>query len=83
MAFESKDEATQRHNLEKLHGKKRKSPVGKFDKMEWDKEAMKAEVMTYGDGTLVNWSELGQRYQIKNTNGDLAKNGGQIAFRMA
>ncbi len=29
---------------------------------------------------LVNWSELGQRYQIKNTNGDLAKNGGQIAF---
>ena len=80
MAFESKDEATQRHNLEKLHGKKSKSPVGKFDKMEWDKEAMKAEVMSYGDGTLVNWSELGQRYQIKNTNGDLAKNGGQIAF---
>jgi hypothetical protein len=59
MAFESKEEATQRQNLEKVQGKKRKSPVDKFDKMEWDKEAMKGEVMSYGDGTLVNCSEYG------------------------
>lgn len=80
MAFESKEEATERSNLEKFQEKKKKSPVGKFDKMEWDQEAMKAEVMGYGDGTLVNWSELGRRYGIKNTSGNLAQNGGQIAF---
>ena len=39
MAFESKEEAIQQHQLEKLKGKKKKSPVGKFDKMEWDREA--------------------------------------------
>lgn len=80
MAFESKEEATQRHHLEKLQGKKNKSPVGKFDKMEWDREAMKAEVLGYSDETLVNWSELGRRYGIKNTSGQLAHNCGQIVF---
>ena len=80
MAFESKEEAIQRHQLEKLKGKKKKSPVGKFDKMEWDREAMKDEVLGYSDETLVNWSELGRRYEIKNTSGQLAQNGGQIAF---
>ena len=76
MGFESKEEATQQHNLEKVQGKKRKSPVDKFDKMEWDKEARKAEIMSYGDGTLVNCSEYG----IKNISGGSAKNGGQIVF---
>ena len=80
MAFESKEEAIQRHQLEKLKGKKKKSPVGKFDKMKWDREAMKDEVLGYSDETLVNWSELGRRYEIKNTSGQLAQNGGQIAF---
>ncbi|CAB3983541.1 Hypothetical predicted protein [Paramuricea clavata] len=47
--------------------------------MEWDQEAMKAEVMAYGNGILVNWSELGRRYGIKNTSGNLAQNR-QIAF---
>ena len=75
MAFESKEEATQRSNLEKFQEKK-KSPVGKFDKMEWNQEAMKAEVMGYGDGTLINWSELGRRYGNKNTSGNLEQNAG-------
>ena len=80
MAFERKEEAIQQHQSEKLKGKKKKSPVGKFDKMEWDREAMKDEVLGYSDETLVNWSGLGRRYEIKNTSGQLAQNGGQIAF---
>jgi hypothetical protein len=26
--------------------------------------------MDYTDGTIVNWSELARRYQVKNKNGD-------------
>ena len=29
---------------------------------------------------MVNWSELARRFQIKNKNGELAQNGGQIAM---
>ena len=35
--------------------------------------------MHYPDGMVVNWSHLTQQYNIKNTEGELAKNGGQIA----
>ena len=48
--------------------------------MEWDKEGLKAEVKSYEDGTLVNWSELARKYEIKNKAGEFAKNGGQIAM---
>ena len=64
MTLESKEEAIQRHNLEKFKIQKKKSAVGMFDKMEWDQEAMKAEVMGYEEGTLVNRSELGRRYGL-------------------
>lgn len=43
MAFESKDEAAKRHNVQRQQGKQ-KSPVGRFDDMEWDKDGMKDEV---------------------------------------
>ena len=48
--------------------------------MEWDKEGMKDEINGYADETLVNWSELARRFQIKNKNEELAQNGGQIAM---
>ena len=78
MAFESKEESIQRHNLMKFEQKERKSPVAKFDNMEWDQEAMKVKVMSYEDGTLEIWSELGRRYGIKNTNGCIAQNANQM-----
>jgi hypothetical protein len=45
--------------------------------MEWDKKALMEEVSGYENG-VVNWSELARKYQVKNKNGELAKNGGQI-----
>jgi hypothetical protein len=36
------------------------------------------EVNGYTNGTVINWSELARRYEMKNKNGELAKNGGQI-----
>ena len=79
MSFESKEEAAERTRQQKREGEQ-KSPVGKFANMEWDKEGMKDEVNGYADETLVNWSELARRFQIKNKNGELAQNGGQIAM---
>ena len=79
MSFESKEEAAERTRQQKREGEQ-KSPVGKFANMEWDKEGMKDEVNGYADETLVNWSELARRFQIKNKSGELAQNGGQNAM---
>ena len=76
MCFESFEEAKIR-NETKLEQNK-KSPVGKFENMHWDKQAMVEEVNSYTNDTLVNWSELARRYEVKNKSGELAKNGGQI-----
>jgi hypothetical protein len=46
--------------------------------IEFDKENMK-EVENFSDGKHANWSELTRQYNIRNTKGELAKNGGQIA----
>ena len=78
MSFERKEEAAERTRQQKWE--EQKSPVGKFANMEWDKEGMKDEVNGYADETLVNWSELARRFQIKNKNGELAQNSGQIAI---
>ena len=43
-----------------------------------EKENVKKEVESYPDGMVVNWSHLARQYNIKNTKGELAKNGDQI-----
>jgi hypothetical protein len=58
---------------------KKINPVGNLDNVAFEKENMKQEVGSYPDGMVVNWSHLAQQYNIKNTEGELAKNGGQIA----
>jgi hypothetical protein len=40
---------------------------------------MKEEVESYPDDTKVNWSDMARRYSIRNTKGEIAKNGGQVA----
>jgi hypothetical protein len=40
---------------------------------------MREEVESYPDDTKVNWSDMAQRYSIRNTKGEIAKNGGQVA----
>jgi hypothetical protein len=46
--------------------------------MAWDKEALLQEVNGYSSDHVVNWSELAWRYEVKNRNGEIARNGGQI-----
>ena len=58
---------------------KRRSAVGNVEKMNWDKQGLKDEIESCQDGTDVNWSEIARRYQIRNSRGELARNGGQIA----
>lgn len=81
MAFESKEDAVKRCDLQASSTctTTKKSPVGKFDQMNWDKETLKAEVEGYDKHTVVNWSQLAVKYNITNKKGELAKNGGQIA----
>lgn len=76
MCFESLEEAKLRH--ESQLNSQRRSPVGNTEKMEWNKAALLEEVSGYDSDVLVNWSDLARRYQVKNKNGELAKNGGQI-----
>ena len=59
MAFEKTPNKTSN-----VPNSKVKSPVGNFENIIWDKQQMK-EVMSYGVGTLINWSDLARRYNIK------------------
>jgi hypothetical protein len=59
--------------------KTKRSPVGIFYNMTWDKDALKLEVESYEDGKFVNWSQLAKEYNVTNTKGEFAENGSQIA----
>lgn len=76
MCFESFEEAKLRNQVQVSSQKK--SPVGNLGNIQWDKQALLEEVNGYTNGTVINWSELARRYEVKNKNGELAKNGGQI-----
>ena len=76
MAFESKETARQRTEMAK--NAKKRNPVGNLDTKVFDKEKLKKEVESYTDDVALNWSELARRHNVQNTNGEPAKNGGQI-----
>ena len=78
MSHESYENAKLRYEEKLRTGTTKKSPVGKFENMDWDKKALMEEVSGYNDDGVVNWSELARKYEVKNKNGELAKNGGQI-----
>ena len=48
------------------------------DFISWDKEALREEIEKLDNGKEVNWSELARKYNVKNTVGEDARNGGQI-----
>ena len=59
--------------------KKKRNPVGNLDTKVFDKEKLKEEVESYTDDVAaLNGSELARRHNVQNTNGEPAKNGGQI-----
>lgn len=78
LSFETKQSAKQRRHLLEANKKKEKEHTGNFESMEWDKEAVKAEVEGYDDGHKVSWRELATRYNVNDKNGKLAGNGGQV-----
>ena len=78
MCFESYEEAKRRCETSQKAENEKRSPIGNFENMQWDKQALLEEVNSYADGTVINWSALARQYQVKNKNGELAKNGGQI-----
>jgi hypothetical protein len=61
--------------------KTKRSPVGIFDNMTWDKDALKLEVESYEDGKFVNWSQLAKEYNVTNTKGEIAENGGAYSTK--
>ena len=64
---------------EERSGKRqKKNHSGNFDRMTWDKEALKKEVESKKDGEKINWSEVARRYHVTNKRGEIARNGGQI-----
>lgn len=80
LSFETKETAIKR-KLDELcdqTSKRTKRHTGNFDKISWDGETLKAELLSYEDGQHINWRELARKYDIKNNAGQLAKNGGQI-----
>ena len=67
------------NEIEEKSGKsKRKNHAGNFDRMLWDKDALKKEIESKMDGEKVNWSEIARIYNVTNKKGEIAKNGGQI-----
>ena len=57
-------------------GEQEKRKLHGCSKVTWNKEALKAEVEAYDTGRVVNWSELARQYEVKDGNGNLARNGG-------
>ena len=53
--------------------------MGKHSTYTWDKSAFEEEAITWNDETVVNWSEVGKRYDIRDKSGKVAKYCGQIA----
>ena len=81
-AFESKSSAKKRNsqnsNSPVAEKKAKKSHVGRFETMDWDKEACLEEVKDYEEGAVVSWRGLATKYKVCDSNGKLASNGGQI-----
>ena len=64
---------------EEISGKRqKKNHSGNFERMLWDKEALKKEIQSKQDGEKINWSEIARQYKVTNKRGEIAKNGGQI-----
>lgn len=83
-SFESKNTARKRkaqllQNDENQNPpKKKKEHTGKFNTMVWDKEKLKSEIKELPDGHVINYSELSRRFNVCDSSGKIALNGGQI-----
>ena len=74
-SFESVENAENRrtNEIEKIAvgEMKAKDHTGCFDKMSWDKEGLINEVSSYNEDTIINWSQLANRFGINDSKGML------------
>ena len=81
-SFESLEDARDRVNraaAEKdTRQRKKKDHFGDYTKMTWNKQALKEEVEGYPDNMKIKRSDVARRYQVTDSKGLPAKNGGQI-----
>ena len=62
-----------------MAGKRQKqNHIGNFGNITWDCNTLRTEVESYPDDAKVNWTALAWQFQIRNSNGQIAKNGGSI-----
>ena len=62
-----------------MAGKRQKrNHIGNFGNITWDCNTLRTEVESYPDDAKVNWTALAWQVQIRNSNGQIAKNGGSI-----
>ena len=57
----------------KLTKKLPKNHVGKDISYTWDKCALEEEALKWNDKTILNWSEVGMRYNILDKSGKVAR----------
>ncbi|XP_048588889.1 uncharacterized protein LOC125572428 [Nematostella vectensis] len=70
---------TARERMDEPNKKKRKKDhTGDMERMGWDKAGLKAEVEAYQGGHLINYSALARKYNVTDSSGQVALNGGQI-----
>lgn len=82
-SFETKEQAKQRTENKIKKGVKRKlDHVGKYDSYTCDFEDCCNEVNNYSDDHIINYSDLARKFNLKNSFGNLPKNGGQILKEM-
>ena len=80
MAFERAEEVKHRQDTCIAAGTKKRNPVGNMpDSKNFDKDKIREEVENYPENVVVNWSDLARKRNIRNTQSEVAKNGGQIA----
>jgi len=79
-SFEPKSTARKRKstNDENQNPKKQKKHTGNFDNMVWEKDQLKKEIEKLPDGHVINYSELARNFNICDSSGNIALNGGQI-----
>ena len=74
LSYETKESASERLTPTN------KSHTVNYDNVTWNKKHLFDEInKNIKENELINWNEIGSRFEIKNKNNEWAKNRGQIA----
>ena len=73
MCFESYTEAKRRCETSQKAENEKRSPIGNFQNMQWDKQVLLKKVNSYADGTVIQLVSTSTAVSSENKNGELAK----------